>query len=283
MSKRLFKTTLFLFIITSLVACGDKSSQDPLPRLVKVVIAGQTGEAAITASSVKNPDALTFDASGKVLEISVSKGQKVIAGQALARVMPTSMSMAESSALTSYRAAKAELQSAEGDFRRYSDLREKNFISASEFERRVAVIEGAKAKYEQSLDQLGFVTLRSPEQGVVGDIKLQLGQTISAMDVVARVIVASKPVMQKKATQTQIYLPTTAIHSDGVSVYKLKLDSGSDSIGVLEVVQLKLGQADESSVPVLSGLVNGDIVIATGWHALNAGQKVRIALKDKAN
>ena len=52
---------------------------------------------------------------------------------------------------------------------------------------------------------------------------------------------------------------------------------------VLELVQLQLGQADESAVPVLSGLSNGDVVVATGWHALNVGQKVRIALKDKAN
>lgn len=283
MSSRIFKTTLSTLIISLLVACGAKSDDAPLPRLVKVVVVGQVGEPATTSSYSKNPDALTFDASGKVLEILVSKGHKVIAGQALARVMPTSMSMAESSALTSYRAAKAELQSAEGDFRRYSDLRDKNFISASEFERRVAVIEGARAKYEQSLDQLGFVTLRAPDQGVVGDIKLQLGQSVSSTDVVAKIVVTEKKIAQKKTNKDQIYLPTTAIHSDGVSVFKLKLDAGSDSIGVLELVQLKLGQADESSVPVLSGLANGDVVIATGWHALNVGQKVRIALKDKAN
>ncbi|QWD79055.1 hypothetical protein ICV01_05165 [Polynucleobacter sp. MWH-Spelu-300-X4] len=283
MNSRIFKTTLSTLIISLLVACGAKSDDAPLPRLVKVVVVGQVSVPATTSSYSKNPDALTFDASGKVLEILVSKGHKVIAGQALARVMPTSMSMAESSALTSYRAAKAELQSAEGDFRRYSDLRDKNFISASEFERRVAVIEGARAKYEQSLDQLGFVTLRAPDQGVVGDIKLQLGQSVSSTDVVAKVVVTEKKIAQKKTNKDQIYLPTTAIHSDGVSVFKLKLDAGSDSIGVLELVQLKLGQADESSVPVLSGLANGDVVIATGWHALNVGQKVRIALKDKAN
>ena len=283
MSSRLFKTTLSLLMASLLVACGGKSDDAPLPRLVKVVVVGQFGEPITTASSAKNPDALTFDASGKVLEVLVAKGNKVVAGQALARVMPTSMSMAESSALTSYRAAKAELQSAEGDFRRYSDLRDKNFISASEFERRIAVIEGARAKYEQSLDQLGFVTLRSPDQGVVGDMKLQLGQSVSSTDVVAKVIVPQKQVSQKKVGKDQIYLPTTAIHSDGTSVFKLKLDAGSDSVGVLELVQLQLGQADESAVPVLSGLSNGDVVVATGWHALNVGQKVRIALKDKAN
>ena len=283
MSSRLFKTTLSLIFILFLAACGSKSDEAPLPRLVKVIVVGQMQEPVTTSSYAKNPDALTFDASGKVLEVLVTKGQKVVAGQALARVMPTSMSMAESSALTSYRAAKAELQSAEGDFRRYSDLRAKNFISASEFDSRIAVIERARAKYEQSLDQLGFVTLRSPDQGVVGDIKLQVGQLVNSADVIARVIVAQKQVLQKKSTAEQMYLPTTAIHSDGQSVFRLKLDAGSDSIGVLELVQLKLGQADESSVPVLSGLSNGDIVIATGWHALNAGQKVRIALKDKAN
>ena len=283
MNSRIFKTTLSLLTAFFLISCGSNKDEAPLPRLVKVVVVGQVGEPTTTSSYSKNPDALTFDASGKVLEILVSKGQKVIPGQALARVMPASMSMAESSALTSYRAAKAELQSAEGDFRRYSDLREKNFISASEFERRVAVIEGARAKYEQSLDQLGFITLRSPEQGIVGEIKLQLGQEVSSTDVAAKVVVTQKQAPAKKVMTTQIYLPTTAIHSDGVSVFKLKLDAGSDIVGVLELAQLKLGQADENSVQILSGLANGDIVIAAGWHALNVGQKVRIALKDKAN
>ena len=283
MSTRLLKTSLSLIVLFLLAACGNHDDQPPLPRLVKVVVVGQIQGASDSPSYSKNPDALTFDASGKVLEVLVNKGQKVIAGQALARVMPTSMSMAESSALTSYRAARAELMSAEGDFRRYSDLREKNFISASEFERRVAVIEGARAKYEQSLDQLGFVSLRSPEQGVVGDIKLQVGQSVSSSDVVAKVIIPKKTTPTLKIAKDQIYLPTTAIHSDGTSVFKLKLDAGSDSIGVLESVQLKLGEADESTVQVLSGIANGDVVIAAGWHALNVGQKVRIALKDKAN
>ncbi|MFM6923749.1 MAG: biotin/lipoyl-binding protein, partial [Polynucleobacter victoriensis] len=98
----------------------------------------------------KDPGSLNFDASGKVTEVLVKRGDRVQAGQSLARLMPNSIS-SDSTVLISYKAAKAELQSAEADFKRYSDLRAKNFISASEFDRRVAVIESARAKYEQAM------------------------------------------------------------------------------------------------------------------------------------
>jgi hypothetical protein len=82
--------------------------------------------------------------------------------------------------------------------------------------------------------------------------------------------------------KNSMVLPTTAIHSDGVSVYKLILDQDSTSIGTIAVAKLELGKVDDASAEVLGGLSAGDIVIATGWHALSIGQKVRIAISEKA-
>lgn len=290
MNQQPFK---LLALITSIVifsACGKGPDQEPLPRLVKVVVLGQASEAVTEMGTIKDPGVLRFDASGKVMEVLAKSGDSVLPGQSLARIIPNSVS-SESSVMISYRAAKAELQSAEADFKRYTDLKNKNFISASEFDRRVAAIESARAKYEQSIENIGFVTLRALEVGKVSQMNITVGQVVSNQDVIGKISTdkTSKKIEKndnnssgKISSKSSLKIPTTAIHSDGVSVFKLTLDQGSQSTGKISAVKLVLGKVDDQSAELVSGLVAGDIVIATGWHALSEGQQVRIAIAEKA-
>ena len=281
MRSKLFTIPALLLFISVLTACGKGDDKAPLPRLVKVIVLGQTLDANQAALTNKDPGSLNFDASGKVTEVLAKRGDRVQAGQSLARLMPNSIS-SDSAVLISYKAAKAELQSAEADFKRYSDLRTKNFISASEFDRRVAVIEGARAKYEQAMEQMGFVTLRALESGVLIEFNLAQGQLVGVKDVVAKMKVNDKSAKVVTKNKQSMVLPVTAIHSDGVSVYKLILDQDSKLIGTIAVAKVELGKVDDVSAEVLGGLNAGDMVIATGWHALSVGQKVRIAISEKA-
>ena len=284
MNRQLFK---FLALITSIVifsACGKGSDQEPPSRLVKVVVLCQAGELTQEVGVIKDPGVLRFDASGKVMEVLVKSGDTVFAGQSLARIIPNSVT-SESSVMISYRAAKAELQSAEADFRRYADLKNKNFISASEFDRRLATIQSARAKYEQAIESIGFVTMRAVEAGKVSQMNIAVEQVVSNQDVVGTIITdkTNKNITKEKSTnKSSLKIPTTAIHSDGVSVFKLTLDQGSQSTGKISAVKLVLGKIDDQSAELVSGLVAGDIVIATGWHALSEGQQVRIAIAEKA-
>ena len=281
MRSKLFTIPALLLFISVLMACGKGDGKTPLPRLVKVIVLGQSLDANQSGLANKDSGSLNFDASGKVTEVLAKRGDRVQAGQSLARLMPNSIS-SDSAVLISYKAAKAELQSAEADFKRYSDLRTKNFISASEFDRRVAVIEGARAKYEQAMEQMGFVTLRALESGVLIEFNLAQGQLVGVKDVVAKMKVNDKSAKVVTKNKQSMVLPVTAIHSDGVSVYKLILDQDSKLIGTIAVAKVELGKVDDVSAEVLGGLNAGDMVIATGWHALSVGQKVRIAISEKA-
>lgn len=279
----------FFYLIiaaTILAACGNKKEPEPLPRLVKVVVVGQSSIDSASSPSTKEPGVLRFDASGQVIEVLAKTGDGVIPGQSLARLIPSSIST-DSSVMIQYRAAKADLQSAEADFKRYEDLKNKKFISASEFDRRVASVEAARAKYEQSIEAIGFVTLRAMDAGRLSEFKLSVGQIISVQDVVGRVQLTQSASAQKnksapQAQEKAIYIPATAIHSDGKSVYKVQLDKDSTEFGTLVLAELELGRVNDVSAEVLKGLAGGDRVIATGWHALSVGQKVRIALTEKA-
>jgi multidrug efflux pump subunit AcrA (membrane-fusion protein) len=287
MNQHPFKLLVLFASIIIFSACGKGPDQEPLPRLVKVVVVGQSSE--MTQEPVmKDPGVLRFDASGKVMEVLVKAGDAVLPGQSLARIIPNSVS-SESSVMISYRATKAELQSAEADFKRYTDLKNKNFISASEFDRRVATIESARAKYEQAIESIGFVTLRALEAGKVSQMSIAVGQMVSSQDVVGKINTdksghkIEKNNSNPKATSKgPLKIPTTAIHSDGVSVFKLTLDQGSQTTGKISSVKLVLGKIDDQSAELVSGLAAGDIVIATGWHALSEGQQVRIAIAEKA-
>jgi len=288
MNQQPFKLLALIASILIFSACGKGPDQEPLPRLVKVVVLGQAGEAVSEVGVIKDPGVLRFDASGKVMEVLAKSGDTVLPGQSLARIIPNSVT-SESSVMISYRAAKAELQSAEADFKRYTDLKNKNFISASEFDRRVATIESARAKYEQAIENIGFVTLRALELGKVSQMNITVGQLVSNQDVVGKIITGKTSQKnekntgaEKSASKASLKIPTTAIHSDGVSVFKLTLDQGSQSTGKVSSVKLVLGKIDDQSAELVSGLVAGDIVIATGWHALSEGQQVRIAIAEKA-
>jgi multidrug efflux pump subunit AcrA (membrane-fusion protein) len=291
MNRQPFKLLALITSILIFSACGKGPDQEPLPRLVKVVVLGQPGEVTQEVGVIKDPGVLRFDASGKVMEVLAKSGDAVLPGQSLARIIPNSVS-SESSVMISYRAAKAELQSAEADFKRYTDLKNKNFISASEFDRRVAAIESTRAKYEQAIENIGFVTLRALESGRVSQMNITVGQVVSNQDVVGKINTdkTSKKIEKnnsnnnnaKTASKSTLKIPTTAIHSDGVSVFKLTLDQGSQSTGKISAVKLVLGKIDDQSAELVSGLVAGDIVIATGWHALSEGQQVRIAIAEKA-
>jgi pyruvate/2-oxoglutarate dehydrogenase complex dihydrolipoamide acyltransferase (E2) component len=290
MNPQPFKLLALIASILIFSACGKGPDQEPLPRLVKVVVLGQASEAVAEVGVIKDPGILRFDASGKVMEVLAKSGDAVLPGQSLARIIPNSVS-SESSVMISYRAAKAELQSAEADFKRYTDLKNKNFISASEFDRRVATIESARAKYEQSIESIGFVTLRALEAGKISQMNIMVGQVVSNQDVVGKITTdkTSKKIEKtnsnnnaKTTSKSSLKIPTTAIHSDGVSVFKLTLDQGSQSTGKISAVKLVLGKIDDQSAELVSGLVAGDIVIATGWHALSEGQQVRIAIAEKA-
>jgi multidrug efflux pump subunit AcrA (membrane-fusion protein) len=288
------KSATYLLLAVSLLtlgACGNDGNKEIAPRLVKVIVIGQDANNlqipdGLNKKNANNPAELSFDASGKVIEVLVQQGSTVIAGQPIGRLMPSSMSMSESSALTSYRAARAEIQSAQADYQRYTDLRQKNFISASEFEKRIAAVELARAKFEQSMEQLGFVTLRAIEPGSVAKISFQNGQQLSAQQVVVYIKLAAQTRIQTQTFQVAksaaITIPSESIHSDGASVFRVKLNEGSKELGVLELVKLTISSVDESRAVVTGGLTQGDIVVAAGWHALTEGQKVRVALITKA-
>lgn len=130
---------------------------------------------------------LGFRVGGKLLERSAEPGQRVRAGQVLARLDPQDLRLASEAARAQFNAARTQRDLAEAEFRRYSALREQNFISGAELERREANLRAAQAQLEQARAQLSvqgnqasYAALAAPAAGVVTAVDAEAGQVLAA-------------------------------------------------------------------------------------------------------
>jgi multidrug efflux pump subunit AcrA (membrane-fusion protein) len=276
------RALVLVFLSVSLVGCGEPM-QAPAPlRLVKVFTVGDSTESAVSPGAgglfpvlEKNPAALGFDGQGRVIAVLVKVGESVAEGQALARLDPSDLALSESSANVQLHAAQAELNVAESDFRRYSELHQRGFISGAEIERRRAQLELARAKFEVTSDQLGFLTLRAIHAGMVTGLRVLVGDVVAPRQVVVELNVSGSTgrASSTSARSSGLMIPLAAV-IDGRAVFRLKPQA--DDKAVLERVEIKVGITTEQSVQVLEGLTKGDQIVAAGTQVLSNGQAVRI-------
>lgn len=141
---------------------------------------------------------LGFKVGGRVVERLVQAGTMVKTGQALARLDPQDFSLELSAKQAQLAAAQSDLQQQQTDLVRYRGLLEQQFISQADFDRRANGVNVAREKVRQAQADLGVsgnrredAVLRSPHDGVVTQISLEVGQVLAAGQVVAKVAVPS--------------------------------------------------------------------------------------------
>lgn len=183
-----------------LAAC---SKPEPLPdpvRAVKLLTAGvqplqaqheYAGEVRARTESI-----LGFRVGGKIARRPAELGQRVRAGQLLAELDPQDYKLAAQAAQAQVSAAQTQRDLAAADAKRYAALKEQNFISGAELERRQATLRSAQAELEQARaqastqgNQTGYTRLLADVAGVVTAIEAQPGQVVSAGTPVVRIAV----------------------------------------------------------------------------------------------
>lgn len=181
-----------------LAACG-KSEAPPEPvRAVKVIsIATAPLQSGYEFSGEVKPrveSRLGFRVAGKITRRQAEVGQHVKAGQALAQLDPQDYRLAAEAARAQMAAATTQRDLAAADFKRYSTLREQNFISGAELERRESTLKAAQAQLESAQAQLAaqgnqaqYTNLVADVSGVVTAVEAEPGQVVSAGQPVVRI------------------------------------------------------------------------------------------------
>ena len=137
---------------------------------------------------------LGFRVAGKLVRRQAEPGQRVRAGDVLAQLDPQDYQLAAEAGRAQLAAAATNRDLAAADFKRFKELREQNFISGAELERREANLRAAQAQFEQAQAQLAgqgnqtaYTRLLADVTGLVTAVDAEVGQVVAAGAPVLRI------------------------------------------------------------------------------------------------
>ncbi len=180
------KSTLLLVAVASTLLACSKESAPPVklerPALTQIVgaQAGQSNDYYSGEVRARNETVLGFRIGGKLVERRVDTGDRVKAGQILARLDPADANLQAGSALAQYQLAEAEIK-------RYRELHSKGFVSQSALDAKEAGFKAASAQAGLTRNQSDYTILRAEHEGVVAMTLAEAGQVVSVGQPVLRV------------------------------------------------------------------------------------------------
>lgn len=194
-------SSAFLFLLPAAVLLsGCQKAPAPKPEEIRPVRVQVIGAAPLSRSielagevRARYETRLAFRVGGKMTERLVEVGSVVRAGQPVARLDPRDLELALTAAKAQLASAEADRTLAASDLKRYRELREKNFISQAEFDRRQSTLDTAEARLEsaraqmrQAANQATYAVLTADSGGVITAIEAEAGQVLAAGQTVAR-------------------------------------------------------------------------------------------------
>jgi multidrug efflux system membrane fusion protein len=197
---------------------GAKENRRPAgPPAVPVSIAVATErDMPVILRAIGNIDAYSTVAikarvDGQIVEVNFREGQAVRKGDVLFRLDSRPFEAALRQAEANLARDRASRDQARSQERRYFDLLEKHFVSKEAYaqirtaaETAEAVLKASEAAVETARLNLQYCTIRSPIDGYVGRIMLQLGNLVKANDTNALVVINQvKPIYATFAVPEQ--------------------------------------------------------------------------------
>ena len=186
--------------VAVLAACSKPAPQPEAIRAVKVLTVGESGVVSQQEYSgevrSRVESRLGFRVAGKITKRQAEVGQRVKVGQLLAQIDPQDYKLAADAARAQVSAATTNRDLAAADFKRFAALKDQNFISGAELERRESVLKAAQAQLDQAQAQLAaqgnqanYTNLLADAAGVVVAVEAEAGQVVAAGTPVVRVAV----------------------------------------------------------------------------------------------
>jgi membrane fusion protein, multidrug efflux system len=194
-STRLVLALLSLPVV--LAACSRPEATPEAIRSVRTIIVNPSsaGGSLDYAADIRarSETRLGFRVGGKMIDRPAEIGQHVKAGQVLARLDAQDLRLSQEASQAALRAAQINHDLSQADFKRFQALRQQEFISGAELERREAALRSAAAQLEQARaqasmqgNQAGYSTLTAPAAGVVVAIDAEPGAVLAAGSPVLR-------------------------------------------------------------------------------------------------
>lgn len=192
-----FQIATLLIAAMALAACSRNETAPEPMRAVRTMTV-QAGTAAgshefAAEIRARSESRLGFRVAGKMIARPAEVGQHVKIGQVLAQLDAADLKLSQDSAQAGLRAAQSAYDLAQTEFKRYKELREQNFISALELERRETTLQAQRAQFDQARANAGvqgnlaaYATLTAGTAGVVTGVDAEVGAVLSAGSPVLR-------------------------------------------------------------------------------------------------
>lgn len=187
-SSRVAFAALGLSVLT---ACGGgqggmKMGDDQFAvETVKTTSSNQSEQYPATIKGLQDIE-VRPQVSGLIVKLCVDEGATVRKGQALFQIDPTQYKAAYDQAVASVKSAKANLETVAATEKNKKMLHEQKIISDFEYQTAVnnlltakANLAQAEAAYSAAKQNLGFCTVTSPSDGVIGTFPYRIGALVS--------------------------------------------------------------------------------------------------------
>lgn len=181
----------FLLAALALTACSaPEAGQQKPPRPAIVAQPSLSGaQLAVYPGEVRSrhEPTLAFRIGGEITERLVETGDRVAAGQPLAKLDAQDLKLQRDSARAQLAATEAEHRNARSELARYRDLLKRKLVSESQFEAvqtrfdaSTAQLQHAKSQLEVAENQTGYAILKAPRDGIIARRMADSGQIVAA-------------------------------------------------------------------------------------------------------
>ena len=191
---------LIVPVIGAVLLAGCQANTAPAPRSerpVQVQRVAFEGNASarefVGVVRARYETDLGFRVAGKIVTRVVNVGDRVRAGDVVARLDPQDLALQVESAEAELAAATSNVAQAAADLERYTTLKGKGFASIADFDRKKAAndeAEGRLQRARRALDlarnALGYADLKADADGVITATLAEAGQVVAIGQAVAR-------------------------------------------------------------------------------------------------
>lgn len=180
-------------VIGLVASCGGKQEEAPQKMIgtYKVVNLEKTNTTLLAEYPASLEGIMDIDIrpkiDGYIEQILVDEGQEVTKGQVLFRISNPQFSQDMQSLAASVAAAESAVATAELQVTKTKPLVDQGIISAFELKNvelalqaRKAELQRAKAQYSNGVTNVGYTTIKSPVNGMVGTIPYRIGSYVNS-------------------------------------------------------------------------------------------------------
>ncbi|TVQ38527.1 MAG: efflux RND transporter periplasmic adaptor subunit [Wenzhouxiangella sp.] len=193
-----FSSLILVLLVVVLAACSNGNSQGPLNGESETVrIPVEVSEAQLGTISAFYSATATLEAdgeakvvariSGRIIEILAEEGDRVQAGDVLARIDDDRLRL-------ELARAEADLSRLRQDFNRQREMHQRNLIATEVFERIQFEYQAQQTQVELVRLELSYADVTAPIDGVVSERMVRVGNMVNTTDPVF-VVTAMEPIL----------------------------------------------------------------------------------------